>query len=203
VTTISAIADLKAWVALDCPGASENLLLNALYDVEVEFFEKSEVWTEDILITTVADQAPYALASTETDALAQRILDVYYTDEDGNLSDEPEDRTHYYLDLTDRSLTWEQTWVPGDAGLTYTVRVSLVPENRASTYPAWVLNRFGRGIAAGASANILARPGPWQDGKGKWVGLERRRRNQFSDVWVTASGEAGKKGTRRARHISG
>jgi hypothetical protein len=192
MTAAASLSTLQTPVLLDCPQAPASAALDALRSAVREFLEKAEVLIEAITVTTVADTAAYALAVTTADMVAHRIYEVRYQDADGNLSDAPEAAATYYLRLSDSKLVFEDDYIPQDV-YTYRVQLVLRPEWRAETVPLWILERWGREIAYGASAELMMRPGtPYAN-----PDLGQFRRRQFVDGTIAARLERDRQGTRR------
>jgi hypothetical protein len=151
MTSISTIDDLVMDVLLLAPGATDNQALRELRLAAARLIEKSECWTEDIELETVAGQSSYTLTPTASDALVHSIDSLLFDN-----SSTPADERTYYLNPSTRKLTFEANCVPSTAGQTMTATVVLIPEHQAETLPAWVLQRHAEGIAARAAARIMA-----------------------------------------------
>lgn len=159
MATLSAISGLLGVARAELTGAPDNLITQKLREIGREFLRKTEIWTEDISVTLVEDQAAYTL--TPTAGTVFKIESLLYQNEPALLRG-------FYLDLANSKLTFETGYVPGEslADQVWTCRVVLDVEWRDgdNDFPAFVLNRWGDGIANGAAGDLQRMSKrPWTD----------------------------------------
>lgn len=189
-------------IRLHCPGVPENVAKDALLVKWREFCRLTEYWRENIDVTTTADTAAYALTPSAT-AVIERVVRVVYLDDNGNEGD-PLPKTAYRLDsaasvsgsdLGVSSLVFERHYIPSETGRTVRAKVVLMPEWRASDadVPAWIINRYGEGLASGAISYLCSMlRSPYAS-----LDLARLHRAQFMNAVAEASSEVEREGTNR------
>lgn len=160
-TQLTSIAQLVPQVEEACPGVGTVRALLALKRIFRDFCQQTGIWRETIPITSVADQAAYTLTPTAAATQVHRIVEVRPTDADGNESTPVSDDCYYLdmgIDITAKqgSLVFSQGSAPTEDDLTWNVLVSLRPAwiGDDTQAPAWLLDRFGDGVAEGAISNL-------------------------------------------------
>lgn len=167
MSALTSISDLIPQVLIRCPNAGDAAALFWLRDTLKKFLNQTGIWRETGTITTVEDQATYDLIVVVNDvqtqpvagAQIQRIMRVTPLNDDGDeLIDIPAD--YYELDLETSEITFTAPYIPTVTGDTYNVTMILRPEwNLANaSYPDWIAERWGDGLAAGAAASLMITP---------------------------------------------
>lgn len=135
---------------------TEPYIRNQLRAAAHWFLRLTELWREDLAtLTSVADQADYTMA-VAYDAYIQRVLAVQYNGAPYGFSRVSEDGITITLDPT-----------PAIAGDDIDISVILLPIEANTTYPAWILQRWGHAIVLGTEGLLAAQADrPWFDPAG-------------------------------------
>jgi hypothetical protein len=164
------LKDLILDVLEDVPGCTDPSAELAIKRSARDFLQRSKIWTKKIEIDLVADQESYTIAHNEN-ANIERILAVKI---------KPESSTSAWskIAVSDEDL-YEfiepdiLNFVDADYAPSYAltdgmeVEVALRPTMNNADIPGWIVDRYGDGIAAGAKANLQAKPGkPWSNPQG-------------------------------------
>ena len=192
MTALSSITDMTHWVEMFAPGAPDNLVTDAIKRAVRRFCIMSETLTEEITVTTVADQAAYTLTPVTADVQVHRVSAVRYS-----TSDDDEPKESYYYDMALGKLTFKTDYVPSAASLSVIATCILRPEWKAETFPTWMLERYGERIADGAAAEICGLPSK-DFGNPK---LAEVLEAKFRDVVNEATAERMREGTSRSWEI--
>jgi len=177
--SISTLNELAIKVVADMPSfPPENVVLDKLRWAWEELLEGSEVWREELdPIDAVEDQADYTL--TPSAGVVIRIIKV-------EVDDTELDPSEYKMTSTD-TLTFEEDSVPTDDGTdNIDVEVAIAPDINGTNGPAWVLNRFSKGIVHGARFALyrMLRK-PWTDPDPNF-----RNRDAEKELWEEAISKA-------------
>lgn len=137
-------------VRVRCPGALDDAIKLELFGVADEFLRSTELWTEEIVLTTIGDETFYEIESEETTAKIVRLLHVK------NADDILVGATMAVLG----ELTLDNE--PLD-GLTYTATVALTIADPTDTngnprLPTWILEKYREGFMDGALGRLMSQP---------------------------------------------
>jgi hypothetical protein len=179
----STFAYLQDYCSSNLQRCPEQFIYQSLLDTCREFVQLTEIWQEEIEVTTVVSQAYYTL-TLASGAIVSRIVSVR-TDED--IYDESE----WEFDRSNNTITFEIAPTSID---TIYVRVIYVPISTSFDIPEWMVDKWGMIIANGAIASQKSRStSEWADAEGARVmqarydsGLveamrESKARRQFAD----------------------
>jgi hypothetical protein len=114
---------------------------------------------------------------------------------------EPFPDTAYWNDITADRLYFKNSYIPGKAGTTIRVVVAIRPEwwPDSSVFPTWILDRWGDGIAAGASLELFPLP---SFNKNVNALLLDRTQRAWNEVLIDAKLEIEREGTARSSGIT-
>ena len=192
MAALTTLSNLKIFVMNQVPGCDEGPVMDALIGAIEKFCERTGIWTEELSITTTADTAEVTLTPTDDQSVVHRIDWLKYDADDGEGVAAYIPDNQYKLDLTTSELVFAATNIPNDE-YDMTVKVILIPLWRATSYPAWLLNRYKRGLIAGAAMDLLLLPRrPWSDPKQAAV-----KASEWRDAISDAKGEEQREGTNR------
>jgi hypothetical protein len=196
MTSITTIDNLLGDVLKNVPRVTDNAALDELRAAVLRFCQETRILTESVTLTTVADQEAYPVTITTAGCTIDRVTEVKRSG-----FRYPEEPETYHFDFATESLVFEEDHVPPYSGDTYKVKLALAPERWAegSPCPPWILNKWGRGIAAGAAAELLRQPGkPWSN-----PGLAPLIEIPWNDALSDALGETERQGTERPSYFRG
>lgn len=179
----STFAYLQDYCSSNLQRCPEQFIYQSLLDTCRDFVQSTEIWQEEIEVTTVVSQTAYTL-TLASGAIVSRIVSVR-TDED--IYDESE----WDFDRSNNTITFETAPTSID---TIYVRVVYVPISTSFDIPEWMVDKWGMIIANGAIASQKSRStSEWSDAEGAKVmqarydrGLaeamrEARAKRQFAD----------------------
>lgn len=154
--------DLKPLVMPYLPGCPEPVVEQQLRWAARIFAQQTGLRREQIEIAAVVDQVEYALASTE-DAEIDAVAYVYSGPDPATepLEDWGLVAAHRYDRATGKLVLRS---APQETGQVLAVGLVLLPRITDTTWPAWILNKWGPAIADGALFFCYAMPKtPWGD----------------------------------------
>lgn len=168
---MAALSEFAKYVRPEVSGCPDIQIIDAILRAGIEFCKKTRIFKETVTVTTVIDQARYAINVT-AGVLPEEVIAVNrdpYEDlipssfrefEDLNLNRFSGQPNYYYLDV-DNSLVLGQ--IPNSVqSLSVTVRTR--PAENATTLPDEMANRYKHQIASGAkSILMLMKNQPWSD----------------------------------------
>lgn len=194
-------ADLYALlpeVSVEVPGCSENMQKAALRRSAQRFCRDTEIWLESLAPSTSSSMTSVelnALVAATYDAETLRVKQVWFPDNGRfiyesqyRLEPDGEDLTMTFIaDGIDTALT-----VNDDDG-NMEVQVIVNPDDGCASYPAWLLQRWGKAIVDGALAYLM------NQGKKPWT--DRDAAAMHKEEYEQATGEA--KAYSTANRLSG
>lgn len=139
-------------VQVALPGALTTASQLELFNVLNEFFQDSNIWTEDLVVSVLGDGVTksYAL-TTASGGVINRLLQV--VDPNGNTVNDVSMQTPGTLLLTNTRTT----------AVTYTATVALtvtdpVDGNNNPTCPDWIIGKYGTEIQCGVIGRMMTQP---------------------------------------------
>jgi hypothetical protein len=172
--SVTAYSTLHSRIVPFVTRVNDALIEQMLARVAEDFFEESEVWTEEMAaINTVVDQADYAISPFYTKTRIKRVEQVVM---DG--SDFSYDDTLYRFD-SDNTLTFDPA--PTQV-MSCVLWVVYVPDYDATQIESSLITRWGGVIADGTVWRIkrdmgnAQKPNPWFDPQGAEFYQERFNR---------------------------
>lgn len=131
------------------PGAIDDAIKLEVYNALNDFFQDSNIWTEDISIPVVAGQTSYVITPAETASIT-RLMGLV----DGN-----QITVACSMDTPGTVVLWT---TPSTSD-TYTAKVSLtindpLDGDNYPTFPYWVLNKYQNDIIDGVLGRMMAQP---------------------------------------------
>jgi hypothetical protein len=165
-------ADLYALlpeVAVEVPGCAENMQKAALRRYAQRFCRDTEIWLERLAPTTTASMTSVelnALVAASYDAEVLRVKQVWFPD-NGRFIYE----SQYRLEPSGEDLTMTFIADGIDTALVVNtedgnmeIQVIVNPDDGCASYPAWLLQRWGKAIVDGALGYLMAQGRkPWTD----------------------------------------
>lgn len=164
------VSSLLPLVSPNVRACPEAVQLQALGLMFRSFCKETDAWRETFDVTTVEDETTYDLTTQmeDRDATLARVAKVYFDDDTDDEMDEDN-----YVVTVENELYFEDT-DPYDYGSTMNVVTVIHPNVTGRTAPAWLLNRWGDVIAAGALYYLQATKGrPWSDRDEAAVSFDR------------------------------
>jgi hypothetical protein len=170
----AALTVFAKYVRPEVSGCPELIILDAIKRAGMEFCKRTKIIRETLTLTTVVDQASYAL-DTEEGTVADEVLAVkregadnldpssYYEFSANHMDRDTGPPNYYYLDVGGELVLGN---IP-DAVEDLVVTVRVRPTDEATTLPAELADRYMLEIAAGAKAILMIqRNKPWSDPDG-------------------------------------
>lgn len=171
------IEELFAPVAQEVPDAPSLLVQSKCRDVLRKLYCDSEVWTQDVAIALVADQASY-VALPPDGAAIHKIKSVRPQDTQVDLTetresamnlvsqswriDKAERPTRYVPSVEPAALSVYPT--PSASGLVLLTKLVLFPARTATAFHDWIAEKHFDGIVAGVVGALHRVPNrPWTD----------------------------------------
>jgi hypothetical protein len=175
------VNDLAIRLALELAGCPRALILDRLREGCRELLLRTHPWQVDLTMDLVEDQEEYTLdvSATHADAVVEHVVLVKV-----NGTVYP---ARLWRTTVDGELGFESSWVPGeDVTDGLVVRVSLGLADDATTFPDWLIDRYGYAIRGYAGMNLcrIAKR-PWSDMQaGEVFGREYRRGLSRLSAWA-------------------
>jgi hypothetical protein len=121
------------------------------------FLRKVKLWKSDLTVSSVEDQAAYALDTTN-EVASGAIPDIFkiqeVTKNGTNVS-----RSGYYLRSSDQYLVFESSYVPPEDDTDdMTVKVVMKPAFDGVDFPQWIVEKYLDAIVGGALDYLLRTP---------------------------------------------
>lgn len=165
-------ADILPYVLPHAPACPNLMAEQCIRQSAIELFRRADLWWNEFSLTSVADQAAYALGTpsgiTEL-AEARKIHSVLLNGEIvgpapvGYVINAMDDDSTADMAYTTDQRTITLTQPPTEAGLPIKVRAWLVPSITSTQIPDSPATQHIETIAAGALARVLLLPQPWKD----------------------------------------
>ena len=151
------LTDLITMVQLQSNAVPTNAALIHLQETARRFFRETSVWTTELTIDSVEDQAAYALdlsgeVSVGTTPKVSRIQSVFYNGTEMGTQT-------YYLRPSDDYLVFNTNYIPNDnvtGGLVVTV--SVVPAVDGTDFPQEYVEKYKDGLVGGALYRLMKTP---------------------------------------------
>lgn len=156
------------------PGVLEDTMKHELFAVLDEFFQNSEIWTEDIPVSVNTTNRDYDLESNENCAAVVRLQSVANSDDIQIAAAMPTGGTLHLRDLPSAADTYTVTAVltVGDP-----VRQDEVPDA-----PDWVLIKYRVGLVDGLLSRLMSQPAKPYSSERYAIYHARRFRNAMAQA---------------------
>lgn len=131
-------------------GAIDAVMIHELFAVLDEFFQDSNIWQEEVVVTTTADEQDYEIIIATASATVTRLMAAIHND--GKIKADMRNELGV-LHLQD----------PWNAGSEITVCVALTvleptDADDLPVVPEWILTKYWRGILDGLLARMESQP---------------------------------------------